>query len=182
MKLYFPNIEEIKRHCRLLMGLLMFSLLTACNSMGSKGLDGEAFVSGSVPRFTQLNWKIVTPPKNFYVDDSFAPVYLRFFTGLLRAHGLQTHGRAQAGVAFSELREQTTPGSVHVQYATAPRMLIKYVIGNHQGTCVSATFQAELFLADKDQPLWSIRETSCSTEPYVLAQRIYGRMKQDRLI
>ncbi|MGB8763785.1 MAG: hypothetical protein WCD07_03160 [Burkholderiales bacterium] len=150
--------------------------------MATKGPGGEAFVAGSVARITQLNWKIVTPPKNFYVDDAFAPVYLRFFTGLLRAHGLETHGRSQAGVAFSELKDQTLPGSIHVQYTTAPRMLIKYFIGNHQGYCVSATFQADLYPADKDQPVWSVREASCSTEPDVLAQRIYARMKQDKLI
>lgn len=172
----------IPRYTRFLTGVMLLHILAACHSMETKGPAGEAFVVGSVPRITHLNYKIVTPTQNFYVDDAYAPVYQRFFTGLLRARGIETHGQALPNVDASRWGEETKASAVKIHYERAPRLLIKYVIGNHQGVCVSATYQADLYPADKDQSMWSIREASCSTEPDVLAQRIYGRMKQDRLI
>jgi hypothetical protein len=182
MNIKFHSEQLMSRTLLMLSGLALLGMLTACNSMQSKGAGGAAFVPGSVPRLTHLNWKIVTPTKNFYVDDAYAPVFQRFFTGLLRARGIEIHGQALANVEASRWYEETAASAVTIHYERAPRLLIKYVIGNHQGICVNATYQADLYPADKDQAVWSIREVSCSTEPDVLAQRIYGRMKQDKLI
>jgi hypothetical protein len=177
------TLANPRHHCiRWAAALWVLLLMTACNSMASKGYDGKAFVPGRVPRIEMLNWKIVTPPKNFYVDDSFAPEFQRTFAELLRTQGVVAHGSAQAGVTHSLWKEQTAPNSIEVVFLVAPRLLIKYAIGNYQGYCVSATFQAELYPQVGELPVWSIREASCSAQPEVLAQRIYARMKQDRLL